>query len=511
MHKNKRIVKNTMFLYFRMILTLIVSLYTSRLVFNALGVDDYGIYNIVAGVVTMFSFINGAMSSSTQRFLAYEIGMGDVERLKKVFNICFNIHLILSILIVLLCETVGLWFLNYKLNIPSDRLMAANWVYQSVVFGFMFTVISVPFNANIIAHERMQIFAYITIVDVFLKLAISYLLYLNVGDNLIVYAISILTVNILIFFCYFIYNKIFFDNTKYCFCWDKSLFKQVGSFTGWSLFGNLSSVAANQGVNIILNIFFGPAVNGSRAIAYQINNAVVNFISSLQVAINPQIIKNYSKNDYSEVNNLVFKGAKYSFFLLYLLSLPVLIKTNEVLSFWLGNVPDYAVVFCRLALIDALVVCWSGGLMAAIQATGKIKKYQIVVGGILLLNMPISYCLLKLNNEPFVVFIVTIILSLTSLVARLFFSRKLNNLDVISFFKKVICRCLTVIIITVLMFYLYVPNTKTILSELILTVIYTSFCVSIAIFFVGLEGKEKTWVFNFLKNKIVVIKRKVCR
>ena len=497
---NKRIAKNTVFLYFRMMLTLFVGLYTSRLIFNALGIEDYGIYNIVAGVVTMFSFINGAMSSATQRFLAYEIGVNDNVKLNNTFKMCVNIHLIISVIIIILCETIGLWFLNTKLNISPERLDAANWVYQCAMLGLVLTIMNVPYNANIIAHEKMQAFAYISILDVTLKLSIAYMLYLELGDNLKLYAISMLIVNFIIWICYFTYNKIFFVNSKYGIYWDSELFKVLTSYTGWNLFGNLSSVAANQGINITLNLFFGPTVNASRAVAYQINGAIVNFITNLQMAINPQIIKNYSTGKFNEVNGLVFKGAKYSFFLLYLIALPILLKTDEVLKLWLGNVPDYAVIFCRLALIDALIVCWSGGLMAAIQATGKIKLYQLIVGGVLLLNIPLSYLILSLYNVPYYVFFVSISLSMISLMARLVFVNKLNGINILSFIDKVIWRSLIVVLSTIILISLYYPKYDGLLFDLIVTTIYTSTIVIFCIVTLGLDSMEKSYCYKFIKK-----------
>ncbi len=504
---NKRIIKNTLFLYFRMMITLCITLYTSRLVFNMLGIEDYGIYNVVAGVVTMFTFINSAMSSATQRFLAYEIGVNNQVKLNDTFNMCINIHLIISLIIIILCETVGLWFLNNKLNISVDRMDAANWVYQCAMIGLVFTIMKVPYNANIIAHEKMQAFAYFSVLDVILKLSIVYALNLELDDNLKMYGLYMLIVNIIMLACYIVYNKVNFENSKLKLYWNHDLFKTLTSYTSWSLFGNLSLVAANQGINIILNLFFGPAVNASRAVAYQINNAIVNFITNLQMAINPQIIKTYSIEDYSSMNILVFKGAKYSFFLLYFIALPVILRTNEILDIWLGSVPNYAVVFCRLALIDALIICWSGGLMTAIQATGKIKLYQLVVGGILLLNMPLSYLALKLFNEPYYISFVSILLSIASLFARLIFASNLNYINMSNFITNVVMKCLVVVSVSLVVLYIDYPKSENVFIYTITTTIVTSFIIFFSILIFGLDSQERIFISRVIKSKIY--KRKV--
>ena len=405
---NKRIAKNTVLLYFRMLLTMGVSLYTSRIVLNTLGVEDFGIYNVVGGVVMMFSFMNSAMSSATQRFLAIELGKKDDEQLKKVFSMSITIHAIIALIILVFAETLGLWFLNAKLVIPIDRMDAANWVYQASILAFMLTVMGVPYNAIIIANERMSVYAYVSIVEVVLKLFIVFALVWIGYDKLKLYAIFILCVTIIIWIIYNIYCKRNFPETRYRFFWDKSLYKTMMHYAGWNLFGNLAHVTIGQGLNILLNLFFGPVVNSARGIAYQVNTAVSGFVINFQMAMNPQIFKSYAANDLKYMHQLIFQGAKYSFFLLFFLALPLLIDTETILKWWLKIVPEYTVLFCRLVLINTLIDCISGPLMTAAQATGRIKKYQTAVGGLLLLILPISYLFLKNEFPPEITLYVSI-------------------------------------------------------------------------------------------------------
>lgn len=499
---NKRIIKNTAFLYFRMLLTLGVTLYTSRVVFNALGVEDFGIYNVVAGVVTMFAFIKGAMSSATQRFFSFELGRNELIKLHNTFKMSINIHIIISIVLILVCETLGVWFLNNKLTINPDRLDAANFVFQCAVAGLVLTVMDVPYNANIVAHERMQAFAYISLLDVGLKLAVVSMLSFNLGDDLEVYALFTLLANVVVWLCYFTYNRINFSNTKFGFYWNGGLFKTLIGYTGWNLFGNLAAVGANQGINILLNIFFGPSVNAARALAYQINSAVSGFVTNLQMAINPQIIKNYSIGSYQEMNTLVFKGTKYSFFLLYIIALPFFIKTSEIIELWLGSVPEYASIFCKLALIDALIISLSGGLMAALQATGKIKHYQLVVGGILLLNLPLSFVVLKFFPHPEVVFVISISLSLIALYSRLVFNLHLNGVKISSYMKSVILPCFFVVCFSLPLFFISLNISRNAFFDLIGTAFFSSIVSLVGVLFLGLDKSEKEFIRKKIANTI---------
>ena len=329
---NKRIAKNTLLLYFRMIFMMAVSLYTSRVVLDALGVEDFGIYNVVGGVITLFSFVNGAMSSSTQRYITFELGKGNTSQLQKVFQTSMNVHLLVALLILFLGETAGLWFFYEKMVIPPLRMVSAFWVYQFSIFTMMIMVVSVPYNAVIIAHERMSTFAYISVFEVLLKLGIVYLLYLTSSDKLIVYAALLCFMQLLIRVIYGYYCSCHFDETRYQWGWDSKLFREMLCFGGWNLWGGFAAVLFTQGVNILLNLFFGPAVNAARGIAVQVQGAVTQFSTNFQTAINPQITKSYAVGDYAYMHSLIFHSSKFTFLLLATISFPVLLETEMILQ-----------------------------------------------------------------------------------------------------------------------------------------------------------------------------------
>ena len=347
---NKRIAKNTLLLYVRTLFIMLVSLYTSRVVLNTLGVEDYGVYNVVGGVVAMFGFINSSMSSATQRYITFALGKGNMEQLQKVFSTALQIHVLIAVLIVILGETVGLWFMYTQMKIPADRIDAAFWVLQCSIAATVIMIISVPYNADIIAHERMSAFAYISILEAVLKLAVVYVLQISPYDKLVVYAFLILFVQMLARFCYSRYCNKHFVESKYRHVWAKSLFREMTGFAGWSLFGNLSGVLFGQGLNMLLNVFFGPVVNAARAVSVQVQGAIQQFVGNFQMALNPQITKTYAKGEMEEMHKLMFRSARFSFYLLFFLSLPVLFETDFVLTVWLKTVPDDAAVFLRIMI-----------------------------------------------------------------------------------------------------------------------------------------------------------------
>ncbi len=495
---NKRIAKNTLMLYFRMFLTMGVSLYTSRIVLNTLGVEDFGIYNVVGGVVTMFSFLNSAMASATQRFLSFEIGKNNYDQLKKVFSMSVNIHAIIAFVILILAETLGLWFLNSKLNIPENRMVAANWVYQFSILSFVVTVLSVPYNAIIIAHERMNVYAYVSIAEVGLKLLIVFMLQWFGFDKLKLYAVLIFSVSLIIRLVYGFYCNINFKESKYHLFWDKSLYSKLMNYAGWNLWGNIASVIFGQGINILLNIFFGPIVNAARGIAFQVRSAVSGFVSNFQMAMNPQIIKSFANGNNKYMHQLIFQGAKYSFFLLFIISLPILLETEIVLKLWLKIVPEYTVIFTKLVIVNVLIDCISGPLMTGAQASGKIKLYQSVVGGLLILILPISYLFLKLGYLPQVTLYVSILISIIALFSRLWIIRPLVNLSISKFAKQVLLPIIMVVPVA-LIFPLII---RSLITPGIINLFVVSFVsvlsVIFSIYFIGLNNEEQ----QFMKNKI---------
>ena len=434
----KRLIKNTGFLYIRMVIMMLISLYTSRVVLKILGVEDFGIYNVVGGVVTMFSFINGAMALATQRFLSFELGKGSFVQLKRVFSMSVTIHILIAIIIMLLAETIGLWLFNTQLKLTIERREAAFWVYQFSVLACVITVLQVPYNASLISHEKMNIYAYISLVEASLRLILVFILIYFVFDKLILYSILMFLVSTLIAFFYFIYTRWKYEECHIYFFWDKNLFKILISYASLSLFGNMATVFVNQGQNILLNIFFGPVVNAARGIAFSVNAAISAFVNNFLTAVNPQIIKSYASNNIEYMNKLIFQSSKFSFFLLYLISLPVLIETKFVLTTWLNIVPDNTVIFCRLVLINALLGCIITPLVIAIQATGKIKALHLITGSINLFNLPISYFLLKMSQSPEIVFYIQIIITIILNLSVLLIQKKQLNFSIWLFCKKVI-------------------------------------------------------------------------
>lgn len=487
-----------MMLYIRMLLTMAVTLYTSRIVLNTLGVEDYGIYSVVGGFVTMFGFLNSAMASATQRFLSFEIGRKDVIQLRNVFSMSVNIHFIIALVILLLAETIGLWFVNTQLTIPPERMVAAQWVYQFSILASMVNIISVPYNAIIIAHERMNVFAGVSIAEVGLKLLIVFMLQWFGFDKLKLYAVLMFAVSLIIRLIYGAYCNKKFKESKFRYYWNKPLFKILMSYAGWNLWGNVAGVVMGQGVNVLLNIFFGPGVNAARGIAFQVRGAVQQFVSNFQMAINPQIIKSYASDNLKYMHQLIFQGAKYSFFLLFIMSLPIFLETEIILRLWLKTVPTYTVIFIRLIIVHILIDCFSGTLMTAAQATGRIKLYQSVIGGLLILNLPISYMFLKLGYAPQITLYVSICISGIALFGRLYILKKLVKLKVISFFKSVILRSVSVGLVAItLPLVIYLNNDPSLARFFILGIssLISAFC---AIYFVGLDKNEK----KFFKRKI---------
>lgn len=493
---NRRIAKNTAMLYVRMLFTMGVSLFTSRVVLNTLGVEDYGVYSVVGGIIAMFTFINGGMVSATQRYLNFEIGKGNLSRLKDVFSTSLQIHALIALIIAILGETVGLWFLYEELVIPPDRMTAAFWVYQCSIISCVIGIISVPYNADIIAHEKMSAFAYISILEVVLKLAIVYMLYITTWDKLIVYAVLILIVQLIIRFVYANYCKKHFEESHYHHKIDKSLFKEMFSFAGWSFWGNLSAILYTQGLNMMLNIFFGPIANAARGIAVQVQAAVQQFVSNFQVAINPQITKSYAIGELKQMHNLMFRSARFSFILLFFLTLPILINTEYILTLWLKTVPQDTVTFTRLMICTSLIYTIANPCVIANQATGKVKVYQAVVGGILLLIVPISYIALKLGAPAYSVFIVHFCIESVAQFARMYMLRNLINLPLRSYLKNIYIPIISVVLISsIAPIYIYRNLEYGFISFIIVSAIS---CISVAItaLYIGLTKEERQFIFS---------------
>lgn len=506
-NNNKRIAKNTLLLYFRMLFMMAVSLYTSRVVLNTLGVEDYGIYNVVGGVVAMFGFINGSMSSATQRYITFALGKGDKTRLQTVFSTTLQIHTLIAGIIVLLGETIGLWFLYNKMQIPADRMDAAFWVLQCSIVATVVMIISVPYNADIIAHEKMLAFAYISILEVVLKLVIVYMLVVFSFDKLILYVFLLLAIQLMIRFCYSIYCNRHFEETKYRHVWDKALFKEMTGFAGWSLFGNLASVLFSQGLNMLLNVFFGPVVNAARAVAVQVQSVIQQFVGNFQMALNPQITKTYAKGELGDMHRLMFRSARFSFFLLFFLSLPVLFETNFILTIWLKTVPEHTVVFLRIMICTSLIYTLSNPLIIANQATGKVKKYQAICGSILLLILPVSYISLRLGCPAYSVFIVHFVMESLTQMVRMILLRPMIGIRVRDYFNHIYKQVLVVVGVSIILPTLVYLNIEAGIFRFVIVGLVCVVSVSTAAYLLGLSANERV----FVKAKAVAALNKIMK
>lgn len=439
-HHNKRIAKNTILLYFRMLFIMGVSLYTSRVVLSMLGVEDYGVYNVVGGTVALLGVLSSSLSTASLRFLTFELGRNNYTALQRVFSLSLTIHFGLALAVLLVAELAGVWFLNTRLNIPVERLYAANWVFQCSALSFFVTVLGIPFDALMIAHERMAAFAYMGILDVLLKLLLILGLahFTFLSDKLLVYGVILMSVTILTQFIYACYCRKYFPECRYSFVWDKLKLREMTGFAGWSFIGSGALVLRDQGVNILLNIFCGPVVNAARGISYSVNNAVNSFVGNFMVALNPQITKSYAAGDRCDAESLVSRGSRFSFYILLVLALPILFETNFILSLWLNKYPDYAVSFVRLLLILSLMDSLSNTLNTLQLATGRIRNYQLSVGGMALLNFPFSYLFLWLGYAPEITVVIAISLSFVCLIVRLLFLRRTTGLSVRSYLGGVV-------------------------------------------------------------------------
>lgn len=500
----KRIAKNTLMLYFRQILIMLVSLYTVRVVLNVLGAEDYGIYNVVAGVVTMFSFLSGAMATASQRYFSFDLGKGDIESLKKTFSVTFTIYVILALLVVLLAETLGLWFVYNKLVIPAERFTAAKWIYQAAVISFLFTLITTPYMSAIIAHENMNVYAYVSIVEAALKLGIVFLLKILPFDKLILYGFLLLTVAVINTSTYRFYCRKKYEECRLRLLWDKKLFKEIFSFTGWTLFGQFTSVVRNQAVTVLFNQFFTPVVVAARSISMQITNAVNVFSSNFNTSLYPPIIKEYSAGNKNEMFNLLYTGCKMTFFLMWVFALPLIMHMDVVLSLWLKEVPEWTVLFTQLALIEVLINSLSQPIATAARAPGKMMAYELILGTMQLFIFIVSWILFRLGYDAWVSFLIAIFINLVMMVVRLILVKGLVGLPLGLFTVKTILPILGMTIVSygivIGMRFIIPAGTFWSLVQIMLSVPIT--CV--VMFFVGMNKEQRIQILRVLKNKITL-------
>lgn len=486
-----------------MLFVLGVTLFTSRIVLHTLGIEDFGIYNIVGGVVVLFSFINNAMSTGTQRHISYELGKKN-GNIKEVFSNCLVIHVHIALFIILLAETIGLWFLNTQMNFPEHRMNAVNWVYQLSILGCAFNIIRIPYQASIIAYERMSFYAYIGILETVFKLLIVYALIVFSFDKLILYAFLTLLVISLTTYCFYFFCKKNFKQIRYDSSCSKKRYKSLLSFSGWTMFGSIANAGIQQGINIIINIFYGVTLNAAIGIATQVNSAVTQFVGGFQQALNPQLVKSQAEKDSNRQYSLIQKSSKLSYYIMMVIALPIIINLDYILKLWLGEYPNHTASICSLIIIGALIECLSGPLWVSIFATGKIKTYQIVISSILLLNIPLSYFGGLLNMKPEVIFIIRNTTFACGFIIRLLFLRKIIRLNCIDFAKEVILPVAKVSFFTFVPLYLLFKwaATATSLLQLILQSAFIIGYELLIIASIGLKKEERIYIYNIVKQKI---------
>lgn len=484
-----------------------VTLYTSRVILQILGVQDYGIFNVVGGAVAMMGMFNSAMSSATTRYLTFELGRGDQEKLNKTFSVSCYIYLVIGAVFVLLAETIGVWFLNNKLTIPIDRIEAANWIFQFVIISVLFTLFHNPFNASIIAHEKMGMFAYISILETILRLAIVFMLSMFSYDKLILYGFLYMLTSMIIFMIYFIYCRAKFTECRIRYYKDLSLFKEIFAYSGWNLFGSVAGFVRGQGLNILINMFFNPSVNAARGIAYQVNAAITQFVNNFYIASKPQITKYYAVGEQTKMENLVFISSKVAFLLMIVLALPIIVEAPYIIQVWLGQTPEYVIPFVRIIILISTIDGLSSPLMTVAHATGRIALYQSVVGGMQILNIPISYILLSLGHGPVIVFYVSLIIAIICLFTRLWICKYLCNFPFFKYSFNVIGKAAVISILSYLPVYLLSKNVEESFSSFLFVFIVCEL-LSISLFYlIGLNKHEKVQVHNIVNKIIIKIRR----
>ena len=507
-NNNTRIAKNTLLLYVRMLFTMAVSLFTSRVILNTLGVEDYGIYNVVGGIVTMFSVLSGSLSASISRFITFELGKGNFERLKTIFSTGVNIQIGMSVLIIAIAEVVGIWFLNTKMNIPTERMLAANWVFQCAIFTFVLNLLSVPYNAAIIAHEKMSAFAYISVIEVTLKLIIVYMLLISPFDRLKTYAVLLLLVGAAIRFIYGYYCKRHFEECTYHFVIDKPILKEMTGFAGWNFLGNGAYMLNTQGVNILMNLYFGVAVNAARGIATQVDATLKQFVNNFTTAVNPQITKSYAQGDFDYMHKLVCRSAKFSAFLMMFFAIPIILETQSILTIWLKTVPEYAAVFLQLIIISSFVdTVLANSLVTSMFATGDIKRYQVIVTTVGCLVFPFSWIAFKLGYPPEISYILYFIIYTILLGVRLYLLKDMVKLPFMMFVRDVLYRVIPVMGISFMIPMVIRFSMQEGWKRLVLLCLVSTIVTAIVEFRIGLTKDERAFIYNKVKEIAKKIKK----
>ena len=507
-NSNRLIAKNTLYLYVRMFLVLAISLYTTRALLSALGITDYGIYNVVCGFVSMFTFMNTSMSNGIQRFYNYELGRNNVDSVRKTYITSVYIQFALVLFVILLAETIGVWYLHNKMVIPMERFSAAQWIFHLSVLSFAIVIMQVPYSAAVMAHEKMNFYAIVSIIDALLKLVFVIVLQYIESDKLIFYGFLMVIINSINFLLNYSYCKYNFKEIKFKFLYDKDLLKKMLSFSGWNIFGSCAYMVKGQGINVLLNSFFGPVVNAARGVSFQIQSAIQSFSSSIFTSFRPQVIKSYAVNDYERATNLMFSMSKYTFFLLYLIAVPVVIEVNYILNLWLGdNVPEYTVIFTVLVIVNMLVSNFNAPLTLIIHATGKMRVYQLTTSIIVTSILPISWVVLSLKAEPTLVYIIDILVVFINQIVCMFVVKKVFSFSLRQYCVKVLLPSLFVFIALPV-----VPFAVSFLMEasfirLCCICLLSVISAVITIYFLGLNGGEREIVRLYSKRLISKIRK----
>ena len=505
---NKLIAKNTVFLYLRTLFVMVISLYTSRVVLQVLGVENYGVYQVVGGLVAMFSVISSSLSSAISRFITFEIGTGDDEKLKRIFATSIIIQVCISAIVILLAEIVGLWFLHTKMQIPEGRMDAAEWVLHCSLLTFCLSLLSTPYNACIIAHEHMKAFAYVSIVEVLLKLAVVFLITYSPIDKLISYAVLLTLTAAAIRLIYMSYCHKNFEESRTKLIFDKRIFKEMFGFSGWSFFNNTAFILNNQGINMLMNIFFGVTVNAARGVAMQVENALMSFVNSFTTAVNPQITKSYAAGDLSAMHKLVCRGAKFSFFMMFIIALPIIIEAEYIMKIWLVDVPDYTVIFVQLSLIMGLCDCIGKTGYTACMATGKIRNYSIIITSVAVLEFPLAWIVFVLGYPPYFAYYTYIVVKIMALITRMFLLKRMVELSVRMYFQCVFFPIILVSVVASILPVVVVNIMDPSLLRVIVTTIVSIISVSLSVIYIGMTKNERTMIVSkiiklpYLKNLI---------
>lgn len=499
---NKRIAKNTIFLYIRMMVVMLVALFTSRVILNTLGATDYGIYNVVGGIVTIVSFLNSALGASTSRFLTFALGEKNIQKQKSTFGACLNLHIGIALLVLILGETVGLWFFYEKMVIPDERMVAAFWVYQFSILTTMVSFTQVPYNASLIAHEEMSIYAYVGLYEAISRLIIAYLITISPIDKLVFYGLLLLINTIVVQLFYRWYAVKHFEECRFSLVKDKVLYKRLLSYGGWDLFGNLALVCQGEGVNLLLNVFFGPVVNAARAIAFQIQGAVTQFVSNFMTAVRPQVIKNYAEGNVDKMYTMTFYAAKFSYILMLALVVPIIYEIRFILGIWLGDaVPDETALF---AVIVLMTYTWRTFHIAALMpyhAIGKIKTGNVTIGSLMIATLPIGYVLFKFGCPAYSVFLAIFAVEIVGMFAIYWLIHRYEYFPYKYVFTRILMPCGLVTIFTIILpaFITHLMNDGW--ARLIIVGISTEFSLLLSALYLGLNKEERTRIFSFIKNK----------